>query len=91
MINISFSIRNPWSNHFDSGRVWHGRFGHSNKSWEIQIMRTTDIVSFEFGFTIRQDHAGIRFELGLFGRNICIQVYDVRHWNDEKGCWKVYD
>lgn len=89
MINIDFSFDNPFSSRWDSGHSLHGvLIGH--KMWEVQVMKTPVIAGFAFRWTIRQDHAGIRLELGLFGYNISAQIYDTRHWNDEDDNWTVY-
>jgi hypothetical protein len=43
-----------------------------------------------FNWTVRQSHAGLDLELGLFGYNVHFQFYDNRHWNVKEGCWMVY-
>lgn len=91
MINFNVRLYNPFSNRFDSGRFWHGVVGSTRKAWEIQIMKTNTVFEIDFQLTVRQDHAGIKLELGLVGYNICAQIYDTRHWNDEENRWHVYD
>ena len=90
MIDIYLQIRNPFSNRFDSGHSWTGKLT-KHKAWEIRVMKTADIVSVNLGFTVRQDHAGIRIELGLFGNNVCFTVYDTRHWDHTTNQWCVYE
>lgn len=80
MIHVNFNIRNPWSNFFKTGYVWSGNL-IAHKFWELQAMRTSDIVCFNLSFSIRQDHAGFNFELGLLSFNISFTIYDHRHWD----------
>jgi hypothetical protein len=90
VINFNFRLYNPFSDHFNSGRAWNGLVGSSHKAWEVQIMETNNIVEFDFSLTFRQDHAGIKIELGLFGRNVSMQIYDTRHWNRNENKWMEY-
>jgi hypothetical protein len=41
-------------------------------------------------WTIRQSHAGLDLELGLFGYNIHFKFYDSRHWDFEKVRYEDY-
>jgi hypothetical protein len=36
---------------------------------------------------MRRDHAGLRVEIGLLGYDFEFQIYDVRHWDDEKSTY----
>jgi hypothetical protein len=82
MIYINLTIRNPWSARFEHVRSWSGKlFGH--KGWEVEILRSDTIISVEVKFTVRQDHAGLTVEVGLFGYTLGAQVYDSRHWDYE--------
>lgn len=90
MISIDFSIRTPWiDDNFKLIFTKYGKFTE-NKSWEIQIDRDDTLISLYFRFTVRQDHAGIRFNIGLFGYSISTNLYDTRHWDYDNKCWKVY-
>ena len=91
MISFNFNIRNPWSNRFESfwNRVWNTPF--KNKYVELELSRDFTLVSFRFNWTIRQSHAGLDMELGLFGYCVQINFYDNRHWNIEEGRYYVYD
>jgi hypothetical protein len=44
-----------------------------------------------FNWTIRQSHAGLDLELGLFGYNIHFNFYDIRHWDQNTQKWEVYE
>jgi hypothetical protein len=91
MIHINFSINNPWRwpKFHHSGNI-HGKIT-KNKSWELEYYRCSNIVEFNFNFTVRQDHAGCELTLGLLGNNIHANIYDRRHWDNETNSWKEYE
>lgn len=90
MIHLEFTLHNPWSECWKNIKVFH-RAVTKNKSVELQFMKTNDIISFIFNFTIRQDHAGLNTNLALLGYNVKLSFYDVRHWDYEKKEWQNYD
>ncbi len=90
MINFSFNLRNPFSNRWEIIKCLSGSFS-KNKHWEIQTNKTSDVVSCDFRYTIRQDHAGLFLSFGLIGYEIIFNIYDSRHWNDDENRWYVYD
>jgi hypothetical protein len=86
MIFLNFQITNPWSDYFKTGYVFSGNL-FWNKFWELQAMRTHDIVALRVEATIRRDHAGFALELGLLSFNLAFTVYDSRHWDHEEERW----
>jgi hypothetical protein len=91
MLRLNFTVENPWSDKFDAGWAWGGHFA-GNKAWEAQFYRSNTIVEAVTELTHRQDHAGIRLELGLFSFNFTFQIYDTRHWNYATNSWETrYD
>ncbi len=90
MINLSFNLRNPFSNRWQCLYTKSGNLPIKNKHWEIQIDKCSYILGFEFRFTIRQDHAGLFLSFCLLGYDIIINVYDSRHWNNEENRWEYY-
>jgi hypothetical protein len=42
-----------------------------------------------FNWTIRQSHAGLDLELGVFGYCFRINFYDNRHWNYAEGRYYI--
>ena len=90
MLSLNFHIRNPWSDEFKNlGSIcYESVFKH--KYIEIEAYKDSSIVSFSFNWTIRQDHAGVDFEIGLFGYCVHYNFYDNRHWNHKEGRWKFY-
>jgi len=91
MIYFNFNIRNPyWADRFKN--IWWkvGETPFKNKFWEIQVIKNDNLFRLEFGFTTRQDHAGVNLELGLLGYEIHFTFYDNRHWNYEENRWMIY-
>ncbi len=91
MIYFNVNIRNPyWAERFKN--IWWKAGGTplKNKFWEIQILKNDNLFRLEFGFTVRQDHAGLNLELGLLGYEIHFTFYDNRHWNHEENRWMIY-
>ena len=91
MISFNFTLRNPWSNRFENlwCRVYATPF--DNKFIELEVTRDFTLVSFMFNWTVRQSHAGLDLEAGLFGYCVHFNLYDSRHWNSEKKAWETYE
>lgn len=92
MIYLNLNLRNPWGkDNFKSIKTWHGSTFVPNKYWEVQVIRCYNFLRFEFAVTMREDHAGVNLELGLFGYEIHFTVYDNRHWDYDNNCWVKYE
>jgi hypothetical protein len=91
MISFNFTIRNSWCARFDN--LWCRSYTtpFTNKFIELEVTRESVLVSFSFSWTVRQDHAGLDFEAGLFGYCVHFNFYDNRHWNYEKKAWETYE
>jgi hypothetical protein len=91
MIYFNINIRNPWwGNRFQS-LIWKAfNTPWKHKYAEFQFMKDSELFRIEFEWSIMQDHAGVKLELGLLGYKAAFSFYDSRHWNDEKGRWYVY-
>ena len=87
MININFSIDYPFSTRF---KILAGtsKLLTKNKAVEANIYCTANIVKLALAYAIRQDHAGLRMEFGLFGYECELHLYDTRHWNDKTHQWE---
>jgi len=94
MIYLSASITWP----FKHDPEFYGDYFY--KTWqlakykflEIQASKGSDeIIGFSFRLAFREDHAGIMIDLSLFRRSIYFQIYDSRHWDHDKGCYKTYE
>jgi hypothetical protein len=83
MIHLNLEIFNPHSDYFKIGRVFSGNL-FKHKFWELQLMRTNNLICLKFDLTTRQDHAGLNLELGLLSFNIAFTIYDHRHWDSFK-------
>lgn len=83
MINLNFSIRNPWSNKFKNLWCRSYRTPFEHKFIELEIYKDSTIVSFMFNWTIRQSHAGLDLEVSLIGYCVRFNFYDGRHWESE--------
>lgn len=90
MISLNFSLRNPWSSRFEN--LWNRAYNtpFKNKFVELEVTRDFTLISFMFNWTVCQSHAGLDFELGLFGYNVHFNFYDNRHWNHEEHRWMIY-
>ena len=90
MISFNFNIRNPWSNRFANlwSRVYSTPF--KNKFIELEFIRDFTLVSFMVNWTIRQSHAGLDLEFGLFGYCVHVTFYDSRHWDSENSCYETF-
>jgi len=88
MISLNFSIRNPWSTAFKN--LWCRSYAtpFKNKFVELEITRDSTLVCVMFNWTIRQSHAGLDVEAGVFGYCIHFQFYDCRHWDSDAGNWE---
>jgi hypothetical protein len=90
MLYLTFKINNPWSNRFANLFCQSGLLT-KNKAWEIQLMKSSDIVFCQFEFSTKKDHAGLYVQLGLIGFNLAGQIYDTRHWDYTQSKWEEYN
>lgn len=92
---LLFQILNPFRGKkdvFKNYYVFYKRLS-LNKSFEFQIS-SYNMYLFEIQFDFRltgKDHAGVSFNLTLFGYDISLMIYDNRHWDYEKGKWCAYE
>ena len=91
MISFNFNIRNPYSNTFKNLWCRAYKTPFTNKSIELEVTQDFTLITFMFNWTVRQSHAGLDFEVGLFGYNVRFNFYDNRHWNTKKGRYYMYD
>lgn len=89
MIRINFAIANPFK-HSPWRDLYQGSWPiGKNKVLELEFCRYAwNLV--EFALDLRwqgQDHAGPKFELGLFGWHARIAIADTRHWDPTANTW----
>jgi hypothetical protein len=90
MINFNLTLRNPWSDCFEN--IWYKAFSVTqHKNIELQVYKSSVIAEITLDFTTRQDHAGLRIEIGLMGYNCIFNLHDTRHWSRGKGQWDTYE
>lgn len=79
---FSLSLQNPFSKRF--GNIFStDRQISKYKAIEVEALKTPVIVCFTFELSIRKDHAGMFLNLGLFGYEVLVSIYDTRHLNYE--------
>lgn len=47
-----------------------------------------NIIGIDVSSAWRTDHSGVRASITLFGWDLAIEWYDVRHWDDENETWE---
>ncbi len=89
MIKSRLEIRNPWSkDRFKNLGCMSGKITQ-NTAWELEhTFYDGMLVDLDFEFTTKQNHAGLRFCLGILGYAIGFTVYDTRHWSSETNTWQ---
>lgn len=90
MIDVNFSLTNPWSTRFEHAFAWSKQLS-KHKACELEVYRSDTIVELEGRISFRQDHAGITLGVGLFSWTVRFQLYDNRHWDYDKGQWHDYN
>lgn len=92
MIYFNINIRNPfWWERFENLWTKHGDTPWKHKHWEAQFMKDCELFRIEFNWTTREDHAGVKLELGLLGYKLALSFYDSRHWDWKNNCWTNYN
>lgn len=89
MINANFGIELP----IDNFKNIYNKFGKtpfSHKFWEFQIYKDNVLFGFNFDYTIRGDHAGVRMIVSLLCISIEFNFYDSRHWDYANNKWMDY-
>jgi hypothetical protein len=90
VINFSFNITNPLARkRFGLLKGFNDRAGEY-KAWELNFYRTDCLITADFSFTRKQDHAGVRAMIGLLGFEVELHFYDTRHWDNERNDWENY-
>lgn len=93
MIYIATYLRWPWFKEISSKDYFYKYWSVTkNKTLEVQVSRGgDDLIGGSFRIGIREDHAGLSFDISLFRRFISISFQDNRHWNHEKNRYVNYD
>ena len=95
MIDIRFSIRNPFYKYSDKPQTDYFHFDKKiskNKAFEIQITKWSANKLFEIMLDLNwkgHDHAGPDLIIEIFGYFFNIKLYDIRHWHYEESRWET--
>ena len=89
MIDLNFAIENPFSERFAMLASTSTKLS-KHKAVEASAYKASNIITLSLSYCIRQDHAGLRIVIGLFGYECQLHIYDTRHWDCENNCWAVY-
>jgi hypothetical protein len=90
MISFNFNIDNAFVDRWITLFCKSGLLAQ-HKAWELNGYRTHHLINSGFKLTTKGDHAGVQFELGVFGYSIEFQIYDTRHWDYENNQWENYE
>jgi hypothetical protein len=84
LINIRIELANPFGpDVFKNLGCIHGSLSQ-HWHWELEhTYYAGQVVDINIEWAVREDHAGIRLVLGLFGYGVSFVVYDHRHWCNE--------
>jgi len=87
MLRTQISL--PFDHFKNLGSIGGKLFG--NKAWELEhTFYSGALFDFDTSYSIREDHAGFEFSLGILGYGIHFHFYDTRHWDYESESWQVY-
>jgi hypothetical protein len=88
MINLHFSLSNPWAKE-NFKNLWCAAGPITkHKHWELEFIRyAPNLFEVHISYTIRADHAGLKIVLALLGYSVNLNIYDSRHWNYESNSW----
>lgn len=84
MIDFSIAISNPFDEQWEC-KIHKYKKVARHKYIEFQLDRTNNIIKLAFNIGICCDHAGVQFDVGMFGYVTRFQFYDTRHWEFRKG------
>ena len=86
LFNLQTQIYLPFE-HFKNLGCVHGRI-NANKAWELEhTYYSGSLLDVDISFSVREDHAGLDFTVGLLGYGVSFRIYDTRHWSYENNCF----
>lgn len=91
MITLNFGIAMPWRSSKVCDILWNKSGSISeHKAWEFNGYRAGNLITVGFHWTLQGDHAGVHVMLGLFGYEVELHFYDMRHWDYDRHTWECY-
>lgn len=92
MINFNIELQNPWAKENFKNLFFRFWKLSKHKGAEFEIIRYAEsFLTVNFKWSTRTDHAGVSLELALFGYQMSVSVYDIRHWDYGTNAWKIYN
>jgi hypothetical protein len=89
LFNLRIEIHAPFD-YFKALGCIHGRLG-KHTAWELEHnYYSGSFFDFDTSYSIREDHAGFNFTIGIFGYGVGFRIYDTRHWNYGGNCYEQY-
>ena len=93
MLELSIGITNPFVSKYNV-KYLYNKYGSftANKHWEFEVMYNKSILlGFELGTHLwGSDHEGPSLRVSLLGLEAHFNIYDSRHWDDDKNDWAYY-
>lgn len=90
MIYLGIAIRSPFR--LVSFRNYWSRWWRvpcvSYKNFELELLRTENLVHLSLDINPWTDHGGSSLMVGVLHHEIHINFYDTRHWDRDHSSWK---
>lgn len=92
IIDSRLSIDSPFDTKREFRHLWcRGGPISRYKAWEAETyLDPVSIVLLSVTVSVKEDHAGFLFGVGLFSFVFNFMIYDTRHWNYETNEWPKY-
>ena len=93
LLNIRIELQSPfdrWDYFTNFG--WISGMLTKYTAWELEHSYYSPMLfDCELRLSVREDHAGFEFGIGILGYGIHFLIYDTRHWNYELNCLEERD
>jgi len=85
--NLEFEVFKSKISFYDYGKFILKIFSDDSIIFYFKLNILGEIFDFDLMFNKNTDHAGVKFNLTIFGFNISFMIYDCRHWDYENNKW----
>jgi len=93
LLNIRIELQSPfdrWDYFTNFG--WISGMLTKYTAWELEHSYYSPMLfDCELRLSVREDHAGFEFGIGILGYGIHFLIYDTRHWNYDLNCYEERD
>jgi hypothetical protein len=80
LFNLQAQIYLPFEHFRNLGSISGVITAHT--AWELEhTYHSGSLLDIDIRLSVREDHAGFEFTVGLLGYGISFRIYDVRHWD----------